>query len=81
MTDVWAVIKRELDEAATEARPVICIRLTHDAIPGSPAAVATPTDPRALELLLHPSDYEEMCRRIGERGDPRSIFGVPVMPV
>jgi hypothetical protein len=92
MTQVADAIRRELDDARDADRPVASVRVTANALPGAVAAVSlSPERAQALQLdaalaeaavevLLHPDDYEELGgEHVSEQDGVRRVFGVPLI--
>jgi hypothetical protein len=78
-----AVLRREIDSADEAMRPIIQVRVSTDALRGTPAAVAlTPERLRVLghcehdfhngaspvEILVHPEDWAEALAEIPDLG-------------
>jgi len=78
MTHVADAIRREIDEARGDDRPVASVRVTESALPGTVAAVSLSPErvealrldgqlaERAVEILVHPDDYAELLDEPGE---------------
>ncbi|MBE2315200.1 hypothetical protein DVA67_004390 [Solirubrobacter sp. CPCC 204708] len=92
MAQVSDAIQRELDDAREADRPVASVRVSESALPGAVAAVSLSPEraaalrldavlaERAVEVLLHPDDYEELLDEdVVVEGEVPRVFGVPLI--